>query len=139
MRISLLAIVGLCLATPSARVAAGVCTVPGTHDSIQAAENDPGCNDIQIFNQTYFELIEIDRDLNLSGPAGGSAEINGRLDVSGTGTMAALEEFGIATSCADGGLRVSGGAQVTGTRLRVTFNPRASCLAGLIFRQGFEE
>lgn len=118
---------------------AGTCTVPGSHDTIQVALDDPACTSVQLSNQSYFELIEIDRAVDLAGPVSGSAEVTGQVVVSGGSAISALSNFQVTSGCTDGALRVTGGARVTGTALRVVRNGGTPCTVGFIFSDGFEQ
>jgi hypothetical protein len=117
---------------------ADVCTVPGTHVSIQAAVDDPACADIELANQNYFELLEIDRSLSLSGAMGGSATVVGQIEVTGSTTLAMLSDFHVEGGCPEGVLRVTGGSQATASWLQVVYDAGSDCVVNLIFRDGFE-
>ena len=62
---------------------AGVCTVPGSHATIQEAIDDPSCTTINLSTQTYPESINITRTLTLAGPGGGGAIVEGLVRVVG--------------------------------------------------------
>lgn len=117
---------------------AGACTVPGTHPSIQAAVDDPACSDIELSNQSYFELLDIDRSLSLFGPPAGDATVIGQVNVSGGATMAILNDFRIESGCANGALRIFGGARMTGSGMQVAHISGTPCGVELIFEDGFE-
>lgn len=116
----------------------GNCTVPGTHPTIQAAVDDPGCSDIGLSDQTYFELLAIDRSLSLFGPSGGAATVIGQVNVTGGATIAMLDDFRIESGCADGALRLFGGARITVSGMQVAHVSGTPCVLGFIFEDGFE-
>lgn len=131
-----LALFGALLSTP---VFAGVCSVPGTHSTIQAAIDDVGCSDIQLTNQSYFELLQIDRSLTLSGVQDGSAQVIGQVSLIGGTTVASLNDFRIESGCPGGALHVSGGAQVSVSDMEVAWASGTPCLADVVFSGGFED
>lgn len=116
----------------------GNCMVPGTHDSIQAAVDDPDCSDIELDNRNYLELLVIDRSLTLSGPMGGSATIVGQVQVTGATTLVTLSDFRVKGGCPDGVLRVTGGGQTTAAAIQVVFDSASGCDMSVFFRNGFE-
>ncbi len=61
----------------SSQAMAGVCTVPGTHPTIQAAVSDPTCDPINVAAGTYNGNIVINRALTLMGAGSASTFING--------------------------------------------------------------
>ena len=125
----------LLLAVP---VAAGVCTVPGTHALVQLAIDDPACGQIQLADQTYDESITIDRSLTLAGPAGGDAILSGRVGALGAGVLAAVLDLAVETSCSPA-LLARSGARIDGSGLTVLRSAAFPCSPGLpIFADGFE-
>lgn len=118
--------------------AAGNCTVPGTHPTIQAAIDDPGCATIDLLPQTYFEHLEIDRSLTLAGPPGNGAMVQGQVNLTGISTVVALSDFSIVSGCESGTLRVVGGSEMTGSGLSVLFSSSEPCAPGLLYLDGFE-
>ena len=133
-----LMLLAFALALVPCQVLAGVCTVPGSHASIQAAVDDPACADIELANQNYFELLEIDRSLSLSGPMGGSATVVGQVEVTGSTTLAMLSDFRVEGGCPDGVLLVTGDSQATASGLRVFYDAGSGCAMDLFYRDGFE-
>lgn len=118
---------------------AGTCTVPGSHPRIQAAVNDPACSQIELADQSFFEFLDIDRSLSLSGPLGANATVVGSVMLSGEDTDVSLNEFRITSGCPDGALRILDGAIATASGMHIEWNAGTSCVAGLIFIDGFEE
>lgn len=117
---------------------AGNCTVPGTHPTIQAAVDDPGCGIIDLSPQDYFEHLDIDRGLTLAGPSSGGAVIRGQVVVGSAATMVAFNNLRIQSGCVTGTLRVLAGGQMSASGLEVAFTGPDSCLPGLILDDGFE-
>lgn len=117
---------------------AGVCTVPGTHASIQAAIDDAGCMAIELAAQTYDESIHVSRPLTLAGPSAGGAFIEGLVQVVGGGSAVSLVDLTIRNGCPLGTLRVVGGARVTGTNLQIERSKALPCAPSLLFEDGFE-
>ena len=54
------------------KAAMAVCTVPGTHATIQAAVNDAGCSTINVAPGAYAENVTISRALTLNGAQAGN-------------------------------------------------------------------
>jgi len=131
--ITLVGVVGI-----SKETMASSCAVPGSHSSIQTAVDDPSCSDIQLASQPYDEILEINRSLQLAGPVSGNSEIRGRVVIGQAGTSVTLSNLGVHGACTGGVVRVTGGAQLAATMLRVTWNGSVLCAAELIFRDGFE-
>jgi hypothetical protein len=53
------------------KAALAVCTVPGSHPTIQSAVNDPTCATINVAAGTYNEQVQINRTLTLRGAQAG--------------------------------------------------------------------
>lgn len=128
----------LFMAVVSHPALAGSCTVPGTHDSIQAAVDDPGCTQIELANRDYFELLSINRSVTLSGPPGGNARVVGQVQVTGPTTLALLSNFRVEGGCPDGVLRVTGGGQATADGIQVIVDAASGCDSNVFYRDGFE-
>ena len=60
-------------------VAAGACTVPGTHPTIQAAVDDPTCDPINVAPGTYAENLDIDRSVTIAGAGSALTTIDGSM------------------------------------------------------------
>jgi len=117
---------------------AAICTVPGSHSTIQAAIGDLTCSELQLQDQAYPEVVHITRGLELGGPVNGDAAVLGQLAASGGSTNIVLSELRIEGNCPDGVLRVTSGAQLVASKVRVKWNNAVSCQVELIFRNGFE-
>lgn len=128
--------VGFCIASPAA---AGVCTVPGTHTTVQEAIDDLACTTINLSAQTYAESITVLRTLTLAGPGGGGAIIEGLVLVAGVGTTVDLNDLAVQNGCLGNAMVVRGGAQVSGTNHQVTRSGALPCPPFLmLFGDGFE-
>ena len=123
---------------PASTIAGGSCTVPGDYPNIQAAVDDNACVDIQLLDQTYTELLTIHRQLSITGGVGGMTEVVGQVSVTGEFVIAMLTDFRIESSCPDGALRVTGGAQATASGMQVVWSSGSSCSGLLDFEDGFE-
>jgi hypothetical protein len=126
------------LAAGASPVAAGVCTVPGTHASIQAAIDDPACTQVDLAAQTYDESIHVPRSLTLAGPGAGGAVVEGLAQVVGAGTTVTFADLAVRNGCDVASLRVLGGAQVSGSNLEVEHSEALPCPPSTIFEDGFE-
>ena len=115
---------------------AGVCTVPGTHASIQNAVDDPACTTTQLGGETFVESVEVDRAADLLGHPGGDSTIAGSVVVTGAGSTVLVEDVSVSGGC-EVGLLAAGGAEVVGSDLHVVLDPSAGCPAA-IFADGFE-
>ncbi|MGZ5481008.1 MAG: right-handed parallel beta-helix repeat-containing protein [Pyrinomonadaceae bacterium] len=62
----------------SAKAAMAVCSVPGTHATIQDAVNDLSCTTINVSAGTYPESVTIARPLTLNGPNAGVSALAAR-------------------------------------------------------------
>ena len=130
-------LVGL-LSAPSSL--AQICTVPGSHLTIQQAVNDPACATVTLAAQPYPESIEIRRSLSLGGPAAGGAVIEGLVLLSGDGVVVDLEHLEVANGCTPVAMGATGGATVNATNVSVQRAAGLPCpdLASSIFSDGFE-
>ena len=117
---------------------AGVCTVPGSHATIQEAIDDPACTTINLAVQTYPESINIPRSLILAGPGGGGAIVEGLVRVVGAGTVVDLNDLAVQNGCLENAMLVLGGAEVNGTNLTVERSAALPCPPSFIFSDGFE-
>ena len=95
-RLALLAaaLVGSC---PTALWAGGTCSVPGTHSLIQEAVDDVTCSEVVLLPQVYTEAILIQRTLEIRGPAGGGATVEGQIGAASSGTQLQLVDLAVAT------------------------------------------
>ena len=99
----------LWLSTP-ARVAAGACSVPGDHPTIQGAVNDNTCNIINVAANTYNENVVISRTLAIVGAGPGSTIVNG-------GTLASVFTVQPGLSVTLESLTIMNGANLEGAGL----------------------
>jgi len=83
LSISIVVVIILATVPPSA--AQLVCSVPGTHSSIQSAVNDRQCAIISLSVQTYRESVQIFRTVEIGAPPQ-RAVIEGLLSVIEPGT-----------------------------------------------------
>jgi len=117
---------------------AGVCTVPGSHATIQEAIDDPACTSIDLSAQTYAESINIPRTLTLAGPGGGGAIVEGLVRVAGGGTQATLVDLEVANGCAYAATRAVAGGEIVGDNLQTTSSSAMPCPVSSVFEDGFE-
>ena len=119
---------------------AQTCTVPGTHATIQAAVDDPGCATVALAAQTYGESIVIRRSLTFVGPGSGGAGVQGLVLIAGATTEVALQDLRVENGCRPDALRTSGGARLIGLNLQVERDDALPCptTADAIFTDGFE-
>src|SRR3954453_18964088 len=52
---------------------AAICTVPGTHATIQAAATDPSCNTINVAPGVYNENVTVTHSCEINGAQAGNA------------------------------------------------------------------
>jgi hypothetical protein len=128
-----------CLLVGAPASAQPICTVPGTHATIQAAVDNVACTTIQLANQTYSESVNIPRTLDLVGPAAGTAVIQGLLRVVGAGTLVdVLDSVRVENSCAYAGVRAEVGGQMTGEAFEAVRGVAFPCPLNAVFSDGFE-
>ena len=132
------AFLALLLPAPASPALAGVCTVPGSHATIQEAIDDPLCTQIDLAVQTYPESINIPRSLTLAGPGGGGAIVEGLVRVVGAGTLVNLVDLAVQNGCPQNAMLVLGSAQVIATNLTVEHSAALPCPPSIIFTDGFE-
>ena len=128
-------LLGACLASPAV---AGVCTVPGSHATIQEAIDDPSCTTMNLSAQTYPESLNITRTLTLAGPGGGGAIVEGFVRVAGAGTAVSLDDLVVQNGCAERAMLVQTSAEIDGTNLQVVRSAALPCPVSSIFSDGFE-
>lgn len=121
---------------------AAQCTVPGSHDSVQEAVNDPGCDPIDLANATYAESVLIPRSLVLNGVDGGTTAFEGQIRVSETASPVYLNDLAVRSGCADFTLEVESGAVVRSQNVGLEWSAVLPCppfgQLDLIFADGFE-
>ena len=119
---------------------AQICTVPGSHATIQEAANDPGCAEIDLAAQTYPESVVLSRTLTIAGPGTGGTVVQGLVLISGAGTVATLRDLRVENGCVPDAVRASGGARLVGESLQVQRAEGLPCplTADTIFVDGFE-
>lgn len=140
-RLSLPAVVCI-MASASLARAQDACSVPGSHPTIQAAVDDPACATISLAEQSYPESVQIHRTVEIDAPPG-KAELQGRVEVTGSATLAALASMKIISGCQPSSLRVWPGAKVANdqaTPLVVNQELGGPCPAveSMIFSDDFE-
>ena len=145
LRLSTVAVVVLTLAFGSTAsvppALAGQCTVPGTHDTVQAAVFDPSCDPIELAGATFEESVLIHRSLTLVGVDGGSTTIEGQVRVSESGTQIVLNDLTIRSGCPDATMDVETGANVVGFDIAVGWSAGLPCPEPPVvdvFADGFE-
>ena len=144
MRAKALITCGVLLWISSAGVCWGAsCPVPsGTHPTIQAAVQDPGCTEIEIESQTYIESVTIGRSLSISGVSSAASIIAGRVEIGGAATVVSLADLTVDGSdpavagCFFEAVDVGGGARMLGSNIIVVNSDGDACL---IFGDGFED
>lgn len=119
------------------------CPVPsGSHPTIQAAVQDPGCTLIELQSQTYVESVTIGRSLSLSGVSSATSMIAGRVEIDGTTTVVSLADLTVDGSdpavagCFHEAIDVEGGALMVGNNIVVINADGTACL---LFSDGFED
>lgn len=130
----------LCLvaATPAV-VGAGVCAVPGTHATIEAAAWTSECNTIELANQTYQESVRVTRPVTIAGPPGGTATIAGRVVIGAGAGIVRLVDLTVRNGCVGEALVSAEGAEVGGSNLTVVLQAGQPCPAMVVvFADGFE-
>ena len=115
-----------------------VCSVPGTHVTIQEAVDDPLCTEIDLASQTYSEPVEIHRTLALIGSPGGNSVIADRLSVEGEATVVELLDLSVQNGCPSVALPVADGAELNARGLEVVRQSGLACSYGDLFTDGFE-
>ena len=125
-----------------ARAPAGadVCSVPGSHPTIQEAVNDSACTEIDLSDQTYPESILVTRSLTIAGPGAGTAILEGGVEVTRSGTIVTLTDLEVRNGCQPEALSAAGGGRVEGTGLVVVRSAALPCPSVIadIFLDGFE-
>jgi len=130
----------LILATVGPPLHAQICSVPGSHATIQEAIDDPACITITLSAQTYTESIRIPRSLTLAGPASGGSIVQGLVLMVGSATEVGLQNLRVENGCLPNALRTISGATMNGTNLEVERSAALPCpqTADTIFADGFE-
>jgi hypothetical protein len=117
---------------------AGICFVPGTHPTLQAAIDDAACSEIQLAAQVYEESVLIERSLALAGPGGGGAIVEGRLRARGAGVVVTVTDVAVENGCQPEAMNAGTGAEIDGLNFEVASSSSAPCPLMLIFADGFE-
>lgn len=131
------AILGLSLSGMAAPAVVGVCTVPGSHPTIQAAVDDLGCTDIDLAAQTFPESVLIRRTVTISG-AGPSTVVGGSLRAHGQGVVVIVSDLKVETSCVRGSLQSWTGGEIVATNVEAASSVSFDCPENPIFSDGFE-
>lgn len=126
----------------AAPAAAQICTVPGSHATIQEAIFDPTCVTITLkAAHTYTESIHISRSLTIDCTGAAGAVIQGLVRVQGAGAQVTLQDLAVENGCIPSALAAISGAEVTGTNLAVVHSAALPCppvTTDTIFADGFE-
>ncbi|MEJ2084116.1 MAG: hypothetical protein P8Y44_00365 [Acidobacteriota bacterium] len=118
---------------------AGVCTVPGTHATIQQAIFDQGCALIDLADQTYTESLLIDRAVSLQGVFEGQTAVAGQVRITSQAVTANLSSLDVEAGCDDFAVQVDAGGQASVALVKVTWTQGLPCPAlGILFGDGFE-
>jgi hypothetical protein len=91
LSVGLLALLAAVATAAPARGA--LCSVPGSHSTIQAAVLDLACDPIELGDLSLHEVVTIPRSLTLRGANGGSSVLIGRIQATGGSTQIALEDL----------------------------------------------
>lgn len=124
--------------TPSLAVE---CTVPGSHDTVQSAIDDPNCNPITLADATFPESLLIYRLIILEGVEGGSTTIEGRITITETASQVDLGSLTVRSGCPDQTMEVEAGAVVFSRRVVVGWSSVLPCPPVILdefFYDGFE-
>lgn len=116
---------------------AGVCQVPASHPTIQAAVDDGLCTDIEVAAGSYPESIRIERPLILHG-AGAATVLGGFLRAVGAGTTVSLVDLAVENGCPLRSLWAADGGSISGLAVTATASSALPCLEGALFSDGFE-
>lgn len=137
-----IAMLALGMTAWSASSFAAQCTVPGSHNSVQEAVNDPDCNPIDLADAIYAESVLIPRSLALNGVDGGSTTFEGQIQVSEAASPVFLSDLTVRSGCPDFTMEVESGAVVTSTKVSVGWSAVLPCppfgQLDLIFADGFD-
>ena len=117
---------------------AAVCTVPGSHSTVQSAVDDSTCTTINLASQYYHESVYVERSLTVAGPVDGTAIIEGFVRLAGSETLVQLVNLEVKNGCQPVALIAVGGAQVDGTNLRTVSSEMLPCPVTIIFSDNFE-
>jgi hypothetical protein len=138
-RFGLVLILALVL-TSSVPVGAVVCSVPGSHATIQEAIYDSACTEINLSDQTYAESILVPRSLTIAGPGAGTAILEGGVEATGSGTLVTMTDLEVRNGCQPEAFSAERGGRVEGTGLVVVRSAALPCppVIADIFSDGFE-
>ncbi len=134
-RLARLSMVALAATAPAAH-AAEICSVPGSHATIQSAVLDGSCTTVQLSAGTYTEAITVGRGLTLAGPAEDTTIIAGSLRIESEGGPVVLRNFDMKTACVGEAMAVLGASQVSATNVHLEKDPTLVCSE--IFADGFD-
>lgn len=137
VRLVLFLVLGLAASVPADAV---LCSVPGSHPTIQEAINDSSCTEIDLSDQTYAESILVPRSLMITGPDTGTSILEGRVEIMGPGTVVTLTDLEVRNGCQPEALSADQGGRVEGTGLVVVRSAALPCppVIADIFSDGFE-
>lgn len=134
----------------NASLSAQICNVPADRGSIQAAVDDSGCSTVAIAPGTYYETVEITRDVFLLGsgstPGSSATTIAAQLIASGAGVNVQMWDLRVDTAgpasigCFEQAVAISDGArtEVKNVRIRNGTGPGDCRFYDLIFADDFE-
>jgi hypothetical protein len=122
----------------AAAAGAEVCTVPGSHATLQEAVDDPTCTSVEPASQTHAESIVIRRSLTVAGAAAAEPVIAGLVRLDAAGIQVELADLRIENGCSGRAFEVQRGAELQGRNLTVVRDAALPCPALELFADGFE-
>lgn len=119
---------------------AAQCTVPGSHETVQSAIDDPSCSRITLADATFPESLLIHRLLILEGVEGGSTTIEGRITVTGAASQVDLDSLTVRSGCSDQTMQIEAGAVVFSRQVVLGWSSGLPCptILEVLFSDGFE-
>jgi hypothetical protein len=117
----------------SVAAAAQICTVPGSHGSIQSAVSDVGCSTVEVDAGLFSESVVVTRSVALVGNAGGGTIIG---SVKATGSSVVLDLESVQLGCPSNALFSENGASVNTSGVVISLSGGLTCP---IFEDSFED
>lgn len=127
-------LLGLLLAVTPAR--AVVCTVPGSHPTIQAAADDVNCTTVALAAQLFSESVVFTRALAVEGQGAPATLVRGLLRA-GAGGDVVLADLRIESGC-DPVLQAVDGGRIEGSALETVRDSALPCPSLPLVVDGFE-